>query len=334
MWWRNVLAVAAVLLSVTSSRAQQVSCGTDRPWVEVVVTHLDTAFKARMLADLRAGLSATRIDTCERGEVVRQRPLATVFVSSGIGEATFSVDVTDSVTQKRIGRDVDLRDVPEDSRAFALAVAAEELLRASWAELSVRRPVDHRVEHPEPTAPAEPAVPPAPPPIENYSVVGLRFAVEHYTEGHTQLGPDAFFGQAVLPWLNLGLCVGARRGLAVDAQHGSISAASLSGELFGEFRLLEGRHYRLDASTGLRGSRAWFSASADADARGSDATGYALFANAGLVLELGARGFLRSQTRAGVGGPLKSLAASDDGRVVTGMSKLVLFASTGVGWEF
>ncbi len=321
------------------ARAQQPSCGTERPWVEVVVTHPDPAFAARVAADLRAGLAATRIDTCERAQIERPRPLATVLVSASTAAlSTFSVDVTDSVTQKRLVRDVDLRDVPEDGRAFALAVAAEELLRASWAELSVRRSTQSQVE-PVPAPAPPPSLPPPepapePPPPDNHSALGLRFAVEHYTEGYTELGPDMVWGQAVLPWLDLGVAVGARRGLAVDAPHGSISALAMSGELFGEFRLLEAQYLRLDASTGLRGARVWFSATADSDAEATDSAGNALYATAGLVLSLGPPGFLRSRSHLGVGAPLKSFAVSDAGRVVAGMSGLMLYASTGVSWEY
>jgi hypothetical protein len=249
--------------------------------------------------------------------------------------STFSVDVTDSVTQKRLVRDVDLQDVPEDGRAFALAVAAEELLRASWAELSLRRPQPSQEPPPVPPPPPESSSPaPEPPPPANHSAFGLRFAVEHYTEGYTELGSDLVWGQAVLPWLDLGVALGARRGLAVDAPHGSITAFSMNGELYGEFRLFEARYSRLDASTGLRGARVWFSATADSDAEASDSAGNALYADAGFVLSLGPPGFLRSRSRLGVGAPLKSFAVSDAGTVVAGMSGLMLYASTGVGWEF
>jgi hypothetical protein len=288
-----------------------------------------------VVADLRAGLSATRIDTCERAQVERQRPLASVLVSpTEPGGSTFSVDVTDSVTQKRIGRDVDLRDVPEDGRAFALAVAGEELLRASWAELSVRRPPKDPGEKSPP--PPEPVlmVPPPPAPERNYSALGLRFSLDHYTEGYTGLGADVFWAQAVVPWLDLGVALGGRRGLAEGSQHGSITGSSVDAELFGEFRLLAGSYHRLDLTTGLRGSHVWFVANAQPGARAKDAAGYAAFAQGGLVLALGAPGFLRSRTRIGLGAPLKSFAVADDGTVVTGLSKLMIFASTGVVWEF
>jgi hypothetical protein len=304
--------------------------------VAVVLSGVPADVGARLLGDLRAGLSATRIDACERAPLERAKPLAIVFIAPAEAQpTTFSVDVTDSVTQKRIGRDLELADVPEDGRAFALAVATEELLRASWAELTVRRSQEPRPQEAPPPAPAEP--PPAPgsqAPRDNHHGIGIRFSVEYYTAGHTELGPDVFFGIAAVRWLDVGLALGARRGLLVDAPDGSIAADALSAELFPEMTLVSGPHHQLDALLSVRGARVFFSATPDSGASGNDATGFTLYGRGGLVLSLGAGGFLRSRTRAGLGAPFKSFSASDGERVVTGVAELEVFASTGVAWEF
>lgn len=64
---------------------------------------------------------------------------------------TLSLVIDDAVTHKRVQRDVDLGDLPSSGRARALALAASELLRASWAELAL----------PPPRATPAPTAPPA-----------------------------------------------------------------------------------------------------------------------------------------------------------------------------
>ena len=53
----------------------------------------------------------------------------------------------------------------------------------------------------------------------------------------------------------------------------------------------------------------------------------------GLSLAFGSPGLLRSYSALGAGIPLKSFSVSDTGLVVTGVSKLELFASTGLALE-
>ncbi len=50
------------------------------------------------------------------------------------------LEVDDALTNKSVRREVDLGDVPASGRPRALALAAAELLRASWAELALPPP--------------------------------------------------------------------------------------------------------------------------------------------------------------------------------------------------
>ena len=68
------------------------------------------------------------------------RLCATVRVaSSDQTSVAVSVEVRDAVTEKRVSRDVDLTRVPADGRAFAIALAVDELVWASWAEIALAK---------------------------------------------------------------------------------------------------------------------------------------------------------------------------------------------------
>ncbi|HWO15007.1 MAG TPA: hypothetical protein VNN80_36140, partial [Polyangiaceae bacterium] len=149
------------MLLVRPAQAEPATCGVDRPWVLMQLSELDPEFGARIISDLRAGLAPSRIDACVAEALERKAPLATVRIATLPGrDLAYSIDVSDSVTEKRIGRDIDLRHVPSDGRAFALAVAADELLRASWAELALAKQREPRAK----PAAQKPGAPPAPPP--------------------------------------------------------------------------------------------------------------------------------------------------------------------------
>ena len=67
-------------------------------------------------------------------------PLATLAVElapDDTAKATVDIEVRDAVTRKRVRRDVDLSRIPDDGRAAAIAIEADELLRASWAEVAL-----------------------------------------------------------------------------------------------------------------------------------------------------------------------------------------------------
>lgn len=345
---RRSLTLARVLVSVAlplfgmllarSARAEAAACGVDRPWVLMQLSELDAEFGARIISDLRAGLAPSRIDACVPEALERKAPLATVRIASLPGrDLVYSIDVSDSVTEKRIGRDIDLRHVPSDGRAFALAVAADELLRASWAELALAKerepPAKPAAERPPPPPPAPTPPPPAPPEAE-FTALGLGLALEAYTGGQMHFGLDAFWVQPLWTGFRLGVSAGARRGLTVDAPSGSIDSRAIHLELSLRPELVGSALLRLDALLALGVSEVWFLPEPIAGAEGTETNSQALFGRVGLAVTLGRAGSLRSVSSAGAGGPLRSFSVSDGGEVVTGVAGLELFATTGVALEF
>jgi hypothetical protein len=297
-----------------------------------VVGHVPEAFAEAVRSDLRAGLRPSRIDVCDVGPAAPP-PLASVVVSEvEPARARYSVDVIDSVTQKRVGRDLVLDKLPADGRALALAVAAEELLRASWAELALRGV--HSAETaapPEVRAVVENSTPRTPPP--RYTALGARLAFERFLGGQTHYGAD-LFGAVPLGRVAGGVfALGARRALSEQAPHGSLGATALSAEAGVSLAFFRRRGLDLGAFVSGRLLRVSFEPEAVDGAVARAQNGLAVTSRVGFSFALGSPGLLSSYSTLGVGIALKSFSASDTGGLVTGVSKLELFAATGLALE-
>jgi hypothetical protein len=325
-----------VLLSAWPRAAHAQSwqgCTGEKPWV-VVEGRVSAALAAAVLSDLRAGLAPSNIDVCEAVPRAAPEPLARVLVAEvEPARARYSVDVTDSVTHKRVGRDLALDKLPADGRALALAVAAEELLRASWAELALRG-----VHSPQTAAPPEVQAvveksAPEPAPPRRFTALGGRLAFERFLGGQTHYGADLF---GVLPLGRIAgglVAVGARRALSEQAPHGSIGATALAAEAGLALTFFRQRGLDLGAFVSGRLLRVSFEPEAATGVVAQAQSGLAVTSRVGLSLAFGSPGLLRSYSALGAGLPLKSLSVSDTGGVVTGVSKLELFASTGLALE-
>jgi hypothetical protein len=209
-------------------------------------------------------------------------------------------------------------------------VAAEELLRASWAELALRG-----VHSAQTAAPPEvrAVVERATPPARRFTAWGARLGFERFLGGQTHYGAD-LFGSLPLGRIAGGLfAVGARRALSEQAPHGSIAASALSVEAGLSLTFLRLRGFDLGAFVSGRVLRVSFEPEAESGADARAQSGLAVTSRVGLALAFGSPGLVRSYSALGAGLPLKSFSASDSGGVVTGVSKLELFASTGLALE-
>jgi hypothetical protein len=333
-----LLSCLPVLLTAWSRVAQaqtQTSgeCTGEKPWVSVA-GRVPLALASAVRSDLRAGLGPSNIDVCEAAPSAAPEPLARVLIAEvEPARARYSVDVTDSVTQKRVGRDLALGKLPADGRALALAVAAEELLRASWAELALRGVHSAQTAAPPEVRAVVEKSTPAPPPPRRFTALGARLAFEHFLGGQTHYGADLFGVLPLGPVAGGSLALGARRALSVQAPHGSIGATALSAEAGVSLMFLRQRGLDLSAFVSGRLLRVAFEPEAASGVAAWAQSGLAVTSRVGLSLAFGSPGLLRSYSTLGAGLPLKSLSVSDTGGVVTGVSKLELFASTGLALE-
>lgn len=121
---------------------------------------LDPELLAEVRTDLATELGHRGLPVCDPGSTTRE---PAVIVELSRQDALVVIELDDRVTHKRVARDLSVASMPANGRALAIAVAIDELLRASWAELSLNRATKSEPE--APTAAAEPPPPPklAPP---------------------------------------------------------------------------------------------------------------------------------------------------------------------------
>ncbi|HKU40152.1 MAG TPA: hypothetical protein VJR89_18460, partial [Polyangiales bacterium] len=234
--WPWAVLVAACLIVGTARAAEPPGfrCGeSDRPWVELQFEggDWDARLQRSIRADLAAGLRLRGLLVCTPDRPGSEAPLASVQLSAAeLQRVAVEIEVHDALTNKYVLREVDMRNVPGDARGLTLAAAAEELLRASWAELALEDAPPPAREPPVEVTNAVRTVDPA---SRDAHALGVRFSAEHYTGGQTLLGPDAWFDIWLGQQVAVELALGYRKGLTVEAEHGSISsqAAVLSGDL-------------------------------------------------------------------------------------------------------
>lgn len=180
--------------------------------------------------ELRASLATRAIALCDASAVGEGQPTAFLEVMLE-GETGLTLTVRDRVTNKRVARDVDLAPIPRDARPLAIALAADELLRATWAELLLvdakpAAPVPSAVTRavtPAPPREAAPAVAPAPAPL---IALDVGLVGERYGGGHAQGGLDV--GLSAFPWSRVGARVrgGPRFGKSETTAGGELSTSS------------------------------------------------------------------------------------------------------------
>jgi hypothetical protein len=318
---------AVILLAVMAApRAVQAEpCGSaNRPWVSVAFVEGPWAerFEQAVLGDLAAGLRRRDIDACPEGAGPSQAAIAAVRLTRRNGTSVaVAVEVRDAVTEKRVSRELDLRSVPPDGRSFAIALATDELVWASWAELGLKR----KQSGAELTAPPQVIAGvkdelPEPPTRARPARLGLRAAAERFLGGQTHLGGDALVLLPITSRFQLDVTAGYRRGIDVEAPHGSVvsNAAGVGGSV--RYLLIRARPVELGFVLGARAAWVRFEGRASGNDRADQLEGVVLYARSGLAsaFELGAGTWLELGAMSGL--PLRALEASDTGSVVAGVS--------------
>jgi hypothetical protein len=321
--------------------AQPETCGAGgTPWVQVGFSAEDwpDGFRERVVDDFRAGLEARQVQVCTAAGGQSGDPLATIEVGQvPHRKLAVSLHLVDAVTGKRVSRDVDLSGLPSDGRAFAVAVAADELLRASWAELALRsrRTEARAVPPPRQVADVVQDSLPAPSPRPEGEQLGARIAFDGYQGGQLLFGGDVFYRHRLARGLRTEIAFSMREGVSVESDNGTISSRALGGSLGLWLRLVEAAPLELELGSAIRVTRAQLRGepSNRTQAIGFELTGYPVYARGGLSGTLRLGPLLRLQLCGGAGAPLRSLDAEDDGQSVTGFSGGEIYASAGVALE-
>lgn len=317
---QEALSRVVLALVLFGAPARAAECGADKPWVEVDVPASLGA--AAVVRQLRAGLDARGIDTCAPGTYAKSEPIARVALKApDAGRVAIDVVAEDALTAKRVSRELDLGALPRDAWPLAIALAIDELLRASWAELALesapppRRPVPIEVRDtvrdslaPEPAARSAPDL-----------SLGTAIVAEAFGGGQRQIGVDARAGVWLLPRLALSVLVGLRDGLSASADHGEITSTVLVAGLGAALTPTdEAAELGVDLLLRVEASRIEFQAEAE---RGAEASRDAAVA---VVTEAGAGAWWSPAERLRVGAevlggvPLVAVSATEDGEPVAG----------------
>ncbi|MEZ4375706.1 MAG: hypothetical protein R3B07_33155 [Polyangiaceae bacterium] len=288
-----------------------------------------------VLEHLRRGFEVYGVSVCERTARAKHPPLAEVrFAASNDDSVSLSVDVKDSVTQKRVGRDVDVRGYSKEAQALAVAIATEELVRASWVELELDSPRDHQAEEAHERRPAADIVHRVNQDTIGANEAGLRIdlrgAFEAYAAGQTHLGGDLTLRKNVANDVGLGLALGPRLALSESSRLGDVDARLLAGEAFLFLDIFHTAMLRLDWEVGLRGGWVRFESSPKAGKEVSQSAPLLIArTSVGLDLSLDPTWYLT--LKAGTGYSLLGATATGRGRELTGVSGVELHGALGLG---
>lgn len=289
--------------------------------------------------DLAAELSPRGLGVCSsraaQGELVAEITLVQRE------SALVAIQVEDYTTGKRVARDVKLPRIPPAGVALAIAIAVDELLRASWAELMLRREAaaaqaraEAPVESRPPAAVEGQRVPVANPRrVRVPTALGIVADYTHASRSWDSLGFDLRLQLRPLRYALFEVGGGGRWVLPVEGDFGAVRGAGVAG-LLGAGGCGE-PSARLVLCGAARGTLQWtrFEGEPEAGVRRAGRTGAMSFvlsavaqARVGLVAGL----FLSGELS--LGGALASAQARDPQRTLLGLQGLVVGAALGLGY--
>jgi hypothetical protein len=285
---------------------------------------------------LEAGLAAAGVGVCV-GEGSAARSVAHVEVAgaASTGGVELRITIRDDVTTKTLERWVRLSSIPEDSRAVAVALYIEELLQASWAELALAKRVYLREHPPSPpravTREVASVFPPVSPAALRVSVGG---AVETFHGGLVQGGPRLEVGYQIRSWLGASARFGYFWAPTVGAPHGTITAQAIEAGASLDPAWVVTPRWSLHFPQGMDVADVSFFGNPRPDAVAQGGTRGAVVVSHGAALRFA----LTSGLSVSCGGrfvwTLLPAEASDDGRVVVGLSGLGAEGDLAIDWHF
>ena len=300
----------------------EAACGLRSSWVLVESAELASAFQAAVLTQLRAGLRGEALDACLPGSAKPHAPSAVLEIRAS---ARSEVAIEVRARQRTWSRRIELGRVPADGRALAVAVAADELIRAALAN---RPPVEATPERAPAAAARQPEASALREPTRT-TAAGASFAAEKYGGGQHTLGLNLSIRHAFTERLRARLGLGARRMETVRTAHGEITGTLFGGELALGLTLLRTNPLSAGPELGVWAGRAGVEGSPSAGARGSERSGWFAVARGGIALEVRPTPWLGLELRAGGGATLRRLHLEDTGVTKTAIAGLELYGSFG-----
>ncbi len=290
---------------------------------------------ARLFA---AELRPRHIAVCTAPSEGAPPPLGVVAVRTSAEAAFVEVDVRDDLTAKSLKREVALADVPSDVRALTVAVAADELLRASWAELAVKSAPPPKRQIPAEVRDAVHDTMESTPKREDVPRIafGAGAALDAFTGGSTLLGADVLADAWIVPRLRIVARFGLRSGLSARGADGDVSTSAIAFKL-GAAVTLTPPQLRAGLDLALRAGvmRVAFVATPTlGNVTAQSLADVAVIADAALVGWVKLTPNLRAIADAACSVPLRPVVATDGANVVTGVSGVGVSATLGLWGTF
>jgi hypothetical protein len=337
----------ALALAFAGAAEAEVCPPAGAPWLRVAFEgdRFEAPLRARVMQQLGADLRGHRVALCDAADTseaaTRAPPLADIALSLSPGPV-LSLEVRDAVTDKRLARDLSLASVPPDALPLSIALAAEELLHASWIEAALAKPD-------ESTPLPRPGITPPPPAVREVNAAeiarmpqvldarqgltaqaALLAAAEYATGGQTDLGADAEFS------LGGRLAVSARAGFRlspdVRSAHGIVRGRELLAGLGLDYAVVP-RDAAWGADVGIRGALldVQFTGVASQGAQGGSGSAWGAIVGGALGGWVELHAPWRLVAEAMVGTPIHAVTAIDSGSPATGVSGVAFGIDLGVG---
>jgi hypothetical protein len=301
--------------------------------------------KREILSDLSAALSPQNIGACLAFESTAgaENPIARVRLGS-ISSGQVSIEVDDSLTNKRVTRDVVLRDASESAAALVIAVAIDELLRATWAELSLRNKQSPSVKE---ATPEPPAAPPAQPTAEPAATrqkaslplhrLSLGASADVYIGGSTFWGGDLAYGSRIANAAEWTVFAGPRftRSKSASAQ-GEVSAEALTFGFSGQVPLVHTGSFLFGPLISVAATHAWYRGRAEGTSEAQslvdgEMRGWGVLLRGGAAIRWQFEHlYLAAHTE--LGAPILALEVTDSQKTVGGITGLEWSNSAALGF--
>lgn len=290
------------------------------------------AQRGTVLGDLQQTLAPLGIGACGGATAPHPpgEPLATLAIDLvTVGKTMATIEVGDAVTKKRVRREVDLTSIPADGRELAIAIEADELLRACWAEIALDTRRARVAEHRGDVAGSVAQVL-MPTRGQNSVAFGARAAGETFLGGATLLGADTFAHARLGSRLGLELGAEIRASPAVTTDHGRVGAVAAGGSASVLFRFAGGNATSIDIGAGVAASWLQFRGEPAPGSRSSAYDNLLLVSRARVIGRRALGRWIHAAIGLHAGATLVGVAARDDGQVVRSASGLALGATLGL----
>jgi len=334
--WSWAATAAAALLACPASAAP---CADGGPHLGLEVA-ASPELRRTIQVDIEVGMRRRGLAVCPDGSTPASRVGRLQIDARNLPEVR--ITMVDDITDKEVSRRLDLSDLPPDGHSLAIAIAAEELARASWAELALR-PRDERPPRRQKKAPAavRAAVqtqlseqPKSTTPQPDDNALRLAGSVDHYTTPLTLFGPDVVYRRRLVRWFWLEAGGMFRAGLSAASARGEVDTLAAGGHLALATRAVEMAAFALDFDVGVRAMWIRFDGDAIDGAMQDRFSTWATVARGGASLTVMPTAHLELNARFGAGVPLRAVYATDAGEDVTGIAGAELSTNLGLGVTF